>query len=209
MAGIGKQAKVISTDQLRALLAWLALRRNAERNRLIVLLSFKAGLRAKEIASLKWSMVLSADGEIGTHIHLTNDASKGQSGRIIPLNLELRELLIRMARDVGARTDTDGRVITSERSARVNAQVIVNMFANWYERLGFVGCSSHSGRRTFITNAARRVSSVGGSLRDVQLRQSFSRQRMDSRYFFEANPKVCLDSEIALAIPDSQGLFGQ
>ena len=47
-------------------------------------------------------------------------------------------------------------------------QAIVNMFHRWYRHLGFVGCSSHSGRRTFITNAARKISTVGGSLRDVQ-----------------------------------------
>jgi integrase len=76
--GMGKQAKIVSEHQLRALLAWLATRKHADRNRLIVLLSFKAGLRAKEIALLKWLMVMKADGQIGDHIHLTNEASKGK-----------------------------------------------------------------------------------------------------------------------------------
>jgi len=52
MSGIGKQAKIPSEHQIQALLAWLETRKHADRNRLIVLLSYKAGLRAKEIASL-------------------------------------------------------------------------------------------------------------------------------------------------------------
>ena len=94
--GMGKQAKILNEHQLQALLSWLNTRKHADRNRLIVLLSYKAGLRAKEIASLEWSMVMKADGEISDHIHLTDEASKGKSGRIIALNKELKKQLIKV-----------------------------------------------------------------------------------------------------------------
>jgi integrase len=51
----------------------------------------------------------------------------------------------------------------------MTSQSIVVWFHRMFEKLGFDGCSSHSGRRTFITRAARAVHAAGGSLRDVQL----------------------------------------
>jgi integrase len=181
--GMGKQAKIINEHQLQALLAWLETRKHATRNRLIVLLSFKAGLRAKEIASLKWSMIMAADGNIGDHIHLTNEASKGESGRIIALNKELKKQLIKAREIDGINIADAGRsVIKTQRGQGTTAQVIVNSFAEWYRKLGFVGCSSHSGRRSFITQAARKASLVGGSLRDVQALAGHASLTTTSRY---------------------------
>jgi len=179
---LGKQAKILSKNQVEAMSQYLSIRRNGLRNQVILMLSVKAGLRAKEIAHLKWSMILTAEGLVGDAIHLTDSASKGRSGRIMPLNKHLK-LLLRELFEARIHVGTVSEfVITSERSKRVSAQTIVNMFQGWYRDLGFQGCSSHSGRRTFITNAARKISTVGGSLKDVQDLAGHSTLQTTQRY---------------------------
>lgn len=177
---LGKQAKPLSKGQSEAVLGYLGNTRYPIRNRLIFLLSTKAGLRAREIAFLTWRMVTDAQGAIGKAIVLQNDASKGRSGRIIPLGEELRRALGEWHQSIG--TVPSGRVIQTERSKQTSPQAIVNMFSRWYEEMGFDGCSSHSGRRTFITNAARKISLVGGSLRDVQMLAGHSSLRVTQGY---------------------------
>jgi len=60
-------------------------------------------------------------------------------------------------------------VVQSERGGgAMSARSIVNWFARVYDEVGLAGCSSHSGRRTFITRTARLLAKTGGSLRDVQ-----------------------------------------
>ncbi len=179
---LGKQAKVLNPKQVDALLHHVGNLRNGLRNQVIVLLSVKAGLRAKEIASLRWSMVIGADGKVGNYLHLTNAASKGRSGRMIPLNKQLRALLIDAYEKVNSDPWKNTYVVFTARSPRTSAQAVVNLFQRWYRDLGLVGCSSHSGRRTFITNAARKISTVGGSLRDVQQLAGHSSLQTTQRY---------------------------
>ena len=180
--GLGKQAKTLTKAQVDAALGYLSNTRHSARNRVILLLSVKAGLRAKEIARLTWDMVTTSDGDIGTAIHLTNEASKGSGGgRVIPLNKELRSALLGLRRSP-SRARPAPFVIATERATRTSPQAVVNLFSRWYAELGFNGCSSHSGRRTFITNAARKISTVGGSLRDVQALAGHSNLSTTQRY---------------------------
>lgn len=165
---LGKQAKILTKQQQNAVLNHLKSTRNPIRNKVIFLLSLKAGLRAKEIANLTWGMITQSDGTIAYKISLENKASKGKSGGLVWLNRELREALIELYETVDDVNEND-RVIKTERNKVTNAQCIVNMFGGWYKGLGFKGCSSHSGRRTFITNASKKIYSAGGSMRDVQM----------------------------------------
>ena len=52
----GKQAKIVSPIQERAILGYLVTTRYPARDRVIFLLSIKTGLRAKKRASLTWAM---------------------------------------------------------------------------------------------------------------------------------------------------------
>jgi integrase/recombinase XerD len=167
VAGQGKQAKVLTDTQVRAALAACDRHRYPLRDRVMILLSVRAGLRAKEIACLRWRMVTDAEGQVGDALHLENRSSKGRNGgRTIPLHRELREALValRAARNV----DGDDRVIHSERDLGMSAGAVQVWFHRHYQALGFAGASSHSGRRTFVTKLARKIVEAGGSLRDVQ-----------------------------------------
>ncbi len=175
------QAKALSPAQIRATLKYIEDTRFADRNRLIFLLSIKAGLRAKEISCLKWSMVLEADGSIADIIRLTDLAAKGKSGGSIPMANEIRKAL-RVFKANQPTVSPQDRVIRTQRSAQTNPQFIVNLFFDWYRQLGFLGCSSHSGRRTFITNAARNIGKFGGSIRDVQALARHKSLAMTQRY---------------------------
>jgi len=179
--GLSKQAKTLTKHQQSAVLSFLEKTRHAKRNKLVFMLSVRAGLRAKEIANVTWGMVTDAQGDVTDCIKLENSASKGSSGGVIWLNHDLKQVLVEYRQHLGS-VCSDDHIITTERGGNTSAQVIVNMFGVWYSKLGFEGCSSHSGRRTFVTTTARKISTVGGSMRDVQLLARHSSMQTTQRY---------------------------
>ncbi len=164
----GQQAVLLPTAAQNRLLRHVRRTRYPERDLVMVLLSLRAGLRASEIAGLKWRMVLNAAGRIGDRLAVEDIIAKRKGGRVIPLHPDLRRALTALLRIQSYAIDRNDPVIVSERGGQLRAGSVVNLFATWYRNLGLEGCSSHSGRRTFVTTAARNLAKVGGSLRDVQ-----------------------------------------
>lgn len=162
-------AKTITADQFEAVLGYVAARaQRPERDRVIFLLSFKAGLRACEIAGLRWTDVTDAEGTIRDDaFEVPNSIAKNGRGRRIPMHADLYAALLALVVTVDARAKD--RIVRSVDGRKdVGANTIQRYIGRVYESCGFQGCSSHSGRRTFITTAIRRAALFDCSLRDVQ-----------------------------------------
>src|SRR4249920_1237961 len=112
----GKQAKIVSPTQERAILGYLATTRYPARDRVMFLLSMKAGLRAKELALRTWAMVTDAQGQVAEVMHVPNRASKGKTGgRTIPLHPDLQAALGTLQTERGDMATPDRPILCSER----------------------------------------------------------------------------------------------
>lgn len=141
-------------------------------------LSFYCGLRAQEIAGLAWKRnIFDETGKIGDTIHITKDIGKKITERFLPLPPQARKAL-QAWRDAQGRsrwvvTPMYKASDTSQRAVDNDGHIDPNTLAQWmrrfYQKLGYNGCTSHSGRRTAITSWARNCNAKKGSLHDVKI----------------------------------------
>ena len=80
----GKQAQRVTPPMLKRMLRYASQTAFPARDRVMILLSVKAGLRACEIANLDWSMVLDARRQGRGPIAVRDVIAKKRSGRRIP-----------------------------------------------------------------------------------------------------------------------------
>ena len=136
-----KQAKVLSKPEVTQVLDHIKNHRYPKRNKVMFLLSVKAGLRAQEISLLTWSMLTNDSGQINGFIQLPDKFSEGKSGRAIPLNMDLKKALIDLYQsNPSAR---ENYVIVGERGSNMLPCNISHWFCLTFKKLGLDGCSSH------------------------------------------------------------------
>lgn len=152
-----------------------------ERDEAILRLSFQTGLRAREIAGLRWKTnVLDSKGRIAKTLHVTHDIGKRTVEREIPLAPEVRKALEKLYSLSGENEFVIYRL--DRKPGQVPPNTLVKWFERLYQKLGYVGCSSHSGRRTFITRAARAANTYGNSMKDVQMLAGHKRMETTGDY---------------------------
>jgi integrase len=144
-----RRAKMIEDRQLELALLSIKGSDTEKRDKVFLLFSCKAGLRAQEIALMPWSNVTDGEGSIGTEIRVDSYIAKGHRERTIPMHRDLYNALseLRMERP------QDKFVAYSIRPGfkYMTANAMAQWFRRFYAGLGFDSTSSHSGRRTFCT----------------------------------------------------------
>lgn len=154
------QARTLTDAEFTWLLDQIQQRPHVHRNTMMLKMMHGAGLRVGELAALQVSDVVNIDGSIRDQIMLKAEQTKGDRGRVVWLNEKLRFELLEYIRSI----DKTGYLFRTQKRDHFTANTLQAVVTSLYRRAGFVGCSSHSGRRSFITKLA----SAGVSARVLQ-----------------------------------------
>ena len=154
---MSKQAKTLTQQELRRVLDYTATRKHSVRNRALLMTTHLSGMRVGEVASLRNSDVLDAEGNIRNEIRLSAEQTKGNEARVVFVSDKLRKELELYTRLMSAsNVNPVLKFFYSQKrtSDGFTANTLTQFFHYLYKRAGIDGASSHSGRRTFITNLA-------------------------------------------------------
>jgi len=160
-----KQARTLTDKELKRLLALIATRRYAARDRAMVLLTHLAGMRIGEVAALAFGDVLDRNDDIVPEINLAAHQTKGTHARTVVLSTRMRQELIdyvdwHQSIYRGKQSRQPDRTLplfpTQKRSGFTANTACYHLFM-LYRDAGFYGASSHSGRRSFLTNLSQKA----------------------------------------------------
>ena len=150
-----RQAQTLNEAQLRRVIQYCRSRRHPTRDETIILTSFYAGLRAKEIAALTVGNVFDEAGAVRTQLILSAAQSKGGHTHKVYLNQRLRKALLEYSAFIRI-TDPQRPLFESQKGGHFSANTMCQLFLDIYKAVGLKDASSHSGRRTYITRLANK-----------------------------------------------------
>ena len=154
---MSKQAKTLNNDEIRKVLDYVATRKHSERNRAMIYTIFNTGMRVSEVANLRFKDVVEVEGAVRREIRLSAEDTKTKEARIVFVNDKLHKELTRYVR-LYKPLNTNVKFFYSQKRASdgYSPNTLAQFFHYLFNRAGIAGASSHSGRRSFITNLANK-----------------------------------------------------
>ena len=156
---MSKQAKTLTSVDVKRILDFIALKKHAARNRAMFLVTLYAGLRVGEVASLRYMDVIDIDNEVRDEIRLDASVTKGNIARTVFFNAKLRKEL-KYYISVTPYQNLADKLFYTQKNEGFTANTLTQFFHYLYRTAHVDGATSHSGRRTFITTLANKGVSV-------------------------------------------------
>lgn len=156
---MSKQAKTLTSVEVKRVLDFIALKKHAARNRAMFLITLYAGLRVGEVATLRYMDVLGADDEVRDEIRLDASVTKNNVARTVFVNAKLRKELQYYIKLKPYENLAD-KLFYTQKNEGFTANTLTQFFMYLYRAAHIDGATSHSGRRTFITTLANKGISV-------------------------------------------------
>ena len=150
-----RQAQTLTDAQLRRVLHYCRSRRHPLRDETIILTSFYAGLRAIEIAALKYADVFDEQGVVRDQFTLRATQSKGGRTRTVYIGSKLKRALNEYQASI-VWYKKNMPLFPSQKGGHFSANTMCQLFLDIYKACGLRDASSHSGRRTYITKLANK-----------------------------------------------------
>lgn len=189
-----RKAKALTSKQFKELVSYTSGGGFPERDKVALMLSFKCGLRSCEIAKLTWVDVSDADGNLlkaGQWVDLPKGITKGKKDNTrVMMHPEVYAALEALKEVCPTKTIMYGA------GGRISVNALTVYLHRLYARAGFAGCSSHSGRRTYITTLARVCNKHGSSIKDVQLLARHADIRTTEAYIEPADRLIGLANAV-------------
>ncbi len=154
------QAKTLTKTELKRLIdVTKACSRYAQRDVAMLLLTHWCGMRVGEVAALRVSDVIDANDTVRTEIKLNAAQTKGNAARVVFVPERMRKELKRYLQSATKRAQSD-HLFQTQKAKRFSANSATQHLQRLYAKAGIDGATSHSGRRTFITELAAKGVSV-------------------------------------------------
>ena len=156
-----KQARTLTDKEFKRALAAAAAHKLSHRDQLILHLSFGCGLRACELAALNVSDVRDTSGRAVAEFVLKPKQTKGsQHARVFVSTAVQRHIQLYLDKCCKRRADDNALFPSQRRGGRLSANTMTQLLCRTFAEAGLTAATSHSGRRTFITNLANRAISI-------------------------------------------------
>ena len=143
-------------------------------------------MRAIEIANLRVNNVVSADNEVLDDIALDKTQTKGNKGQTIYIGKALKkEIALYLSKFPNLINNKEGNLIKTQKG-KTTSGTIQYIFKQLYALANIPNATSHSGRRSFITE----LSEKGVSVRVIQELARHSSLQTTQRYIDVSVPKL-------------------